>query len=95
MKMLRVQTEQWRKAADAAATVLSGEVGMNGRRISERCGSMDKHYGNAFEPIFGGYAGYIGSPGLAEDSDDTYGGGKMKGSGIKMFGDLWRKKGNK
>ncbi|KAK4387198.1 Interactor of constitutive active ROPs 4 [Sesamum angolense] len=53
------QTEQWRKAADAAASILAGEVEMNGRRISERCGSMDKHYGNSFEPI-GGYAGYVG-----------------------------------
>lgn len=92
MKMLRVQTEQWRKAADAAATILAGEVEMNGRRISERCGSMDKHYGNVFEPV----GGYAGSPGLADDSsDDIYGGGKRKGSGIKKFGDLWRKKGNK
>lgn len=82
MKMLRVQTEQWRKAADAAATVLAGEVEMNGRRISERCGSMDKHYGNVFEPV--------GSPGLADDSDDVYGGGKRKGTGIKMFGDHLR-----
>ncbi|XP_042060992.1 interactor of constitutive active ROPs 1-like isoform X1 [Salvia splendens] len=62
MKRLRVQTEQWRKAADAAAAVLAGEV--------------DKQV-------------YGSSP---EDSDD---GGKRRGSGIKMFGDLWRKKGNK
>ncbi|KAL0328344.1 UNVERIFIED_CONTAM: hypothetical protein Scaly_2267000 [Sesamum calycinum] len=52
---------------------------MNGRRISERCGSMDKHYGNSFEPI-GGYAGYVGSPGLIDDPDDVFGGGKRKGS---------------
>ncbi|KAI3465961.1 hypothetical protein Pfo_022624 [Paulownia fortunei] len=94
MKRLRVQTEQWRKAADAAATILAGEVEMNGRRISERCGSMDKHYGNAFEPA-GGYAGYVGSPGLIDDPDDVFGGGKRKGSGIRMFGDLWKKKGHK
>ncbi|XP_057796076.1 interactor of constitutive active ROPs 4-like [Salvia miltiorrhiza] len=92
MKMLRVQTEQWRKAADAAATVLAGEVEMNGRRISERCGSMDKQlYGSSFEPV----GRYTGSPGLPDDSDDVYGGGKRRGSGIKMFGDLWRKRGNK
>ncbi|KAL8510640.1 hypothetical protein ACS0TY_017455 [Phlomoides rotata] len=89
MKRLRVQTEQWRKAAEAAASVLAGEVEINERRMSERCGSMDKQYGNAFEQ--GG--GYVGSPGLMEDSDD--GGGKRKGSGIRMFGDLWRKKGHK
>ncbi|KAK2982857.1 hypothetical protein RJ640_006508 [Escallonia rubra] len=92
MKKLRVQTEQWRKAADAAAAVLAGDVDMNGRRISERCGSMDKHYGGVFD---GGYAGFAGSPGLGDDCDDGYGNGKRKGSGIRMFGDLWKKKGQK
>lgn len=94
MKKLRVQTEQWRKAADAAAAILSGGVEMNDRRISERCGSMDKHFGNVFEAHAGGYNGYIGSPGIGDDADDSFGGGKRKGSGIKMF-DLWRKKGQK
>ncbi|KAI7745137.1 hypothetical protein M8C21_024235 [Ambrosia artemisiifolia] len=95
MKKLRVQTEQWRKAADAAAAILAGGgVEMSdGRRVSERCGSMDKHYGGGFE----GYGGFGGFPGLGEDSDDGYGNGneKRKGSGIRMFGDLWKKKGHK
>lgn len=96
MKKLRVQTEQWRKAADAAAAVLAGGgVEMNGRRLPERCGSMDKHYGNVFEPAVGGYGSYMGSPGLGDDSDDVFGHGKRKGSGIKIFGDLWKKKGHK
>ncbi|KAM3395904.1 interactor of constitutive active ROPs 4 [Capsicum galapagoense] len=96
MKKLRVQTEQWRKAADAAAAVLAGGgVEMNGRRLPERCGSMDKHYGNVFEPAVGGYGSYMGSPGLGDDSDDVFGHGKRKGSGIRMFGDLWKKKGHK
>ncbi|CAH2067815.1 unnamed protein product [Thlaspi arvense] len=82
MRKLKVQTEQWRKAADAAAAVLSGGVEMNGR-FSERCGSMEKHFAGRF----------VGSPGMADDSDD--GSGKRKGSGMKMFGDLWRKKGQK
>ncbi|XP_022733205.1 interactor of constitutive active ROPs 1-like [Durio zibethinus] len=90
MKKLRVQTEQWRKAADAAAAILSGGVEMNGR-ISDRCGSMDKHFGGVFEPPAGGYAGYVGSPGLGDD-DDGFGSGKRKGSAIKMFGDLWKRK---
>ncbi|XWS27446.1 hypothetical protein CRYUN_Cryun26dG0116000 [Craigia yunnanensis] len=93
MKKLRIQTEQWRKAADAAAAILSGGVEMNGR-ISNRCSSMDKHFGGVFEPPAGGYAGYVGSPGLGDD-DDGFGSGKRKGSGIKMFGDLWKKKGQK
>lgn len=92
MKKIRVQTEQWRKAADAAAAVLAGGVEMNGR-IAERCGSMDKHFGSSFETPGGGYAGFVGSP--ADDLDDGFGSGKRKGSGIRMFGDLWRKKGQK
>ncbi|KAH6788783.1 hypothetical protein C2S51_003789 [Perilla frutescens var. frutescens] len=92
MKMLRVQTEQWRKAADAAASVLAGGVEANGRRISERCGSMDKLYGNTFDHV-GGYVGYVGSPGLIDDADDVFGGEKRKG--IRMFGDLWKKKSQK
>ncbi|KAJ0880477.1 putative interactor of constitutively active ROPs [Helianthus annuus] len=93
MKRLRVQTEQWRKAADAAAAILAGGgVEMSdGRRVSERCGSMDKNYGGGFD----GYGGFRGSPGLGEDSDDGFGNGKRKGSGIRMFGDLWKKKGHK
>lgn len=92
MKKIRVQTEQWRKAADAAAAVLAGGVEMNGR-ITERCGSMDKHFGGSFETPGGGYAGFVGSP--ADDLDDGFGSGKRKGSGIRMFGDLWKKKGQK
>ncbi|XP_059662805.1 interactor of constitutive active ROPs 4-like [Cornus florida] len=95
MKKMRVQTEQWRKAADAAATVLAGGVELNGKRISDRCGSMDKHFSSMFEIPVGGYAGFMGSPSQADDSDDGYGSGKRKGSGIRMFGDLWRKKGQK
>ncbi|CAA3017907.1 Hypothetical predicted protein [Olea europaea subsp. europaea] len=94
MKKLHMHTQQWRKAADAAASVLASGVEMNGRRLSERCGSMDKHYGNAFEPV-GRYAGSMGSPGLMDDPDDVFGSGKRKGSGIRMFGDLWKKKGHK
>ncbi|KAB2636765.1 interactor of constitutive active ROPs 1-like [Pyrus ussuriensis x Pyrus communis] len=92
IKKMRVQTEQWRKAADAAAVVLAGGAEMNGR-ISERCGSMDKHFGGVFETSAGGYAGFVGSP--ADDLDDGFGSGKRKGSGIKMFGDLWKKKGQR
>ncbi|KAJ0256610.1 Interactor of constitutive active ROPs 4 [Hirschfeldia incana] len=84
MEKLKVQTEQWRKAADAAAAVLSGGVEMNGR-FSEQCGSMEKHFAGRF----------AGSPGMADDWEDGSGSGKRKGSGMKMFGDLWRKKGQK
>ncbi|PNX92292.1 interactor of constitutive active ROPS 1-like protein [Trifolium pratense] len=98
MKKLRVQTEQWRKAADAAASVLAGGFDMSAAsRVPERCGSMDKHFGGGtFEtPGVGRYRGYVGSPGMIDDFDDGFGGGKKKGSGIRMFGDLWKKKGQK
>ncbi|GMJ05371.1 ROP interactive partner 2, interactor of constitutively active ROP4 [Hibiscus trionum] len=95
MKKLRVQTDQWRKAADAAAAILSGGMEMNGR-ISNRCSSMDKHFAGVFEtPAGGGFPGYVGSPGLGDNMDDGFGSGKRKGSGIKMFGDLWKKKSQK
>ncbi|MQL89192.1 hypothetical protein Taro_021753 [Colocasia esculenta] len=77
MKMLRIQTGQWRKAADAAAAVLSAPEVAVGRRVAERCPSMDKH-------LFDG----PGSP-LVEEG---LGGGRRKGAGIRMLGDLWKKK---
>lgn len=53
--------------------------------FSERCGSMETHFAGRF----------VGSPGMADDLDDGLGFGKRKGSGMKMFGDLWKKKGYK
>uniref|UniRef100_A0A1J3GZ07 Interactor of constitutive active ROPs 1 n=1 Tax=Noccaea caerulescens TaxID=107243 RepID=A0A1J3GZ07_NOCCA len=91
MKKLRVQTEQWRKAADAAAAVLSGEFEMNGR---DRSGSTEKCFaGGLFDPS--AVVGFMEPPGMADDSDDGLGSGKRKSSGMKMFGELWRKKGHK
>ncbi|KAF8408874.1 hypothetical protein HHK36_004943 [Tetracentron sinense] len=95
MKKLRVQTEQWRKAADAAAAVLAGGVEMNGRRVAGRCGSMDKHLSSGSFEQGGGYSGLVGSPMMGDDIDDGFGSGKRKGAGIRMFGDLWKKKAQK
>ncbi|XP_021764668.1 interactor of constitutive active ROPs 4-like [Chenopodium quinoa] len=97
MKKMKVQTEQWRKAADAAASVLAGGAGTGTKgRISERCASMDNHFNSIFEPPpITGFGGYLGSPGAGDDPDDSFGGGKKKGSGIKMLGDLWKRKGQK
>ncbi|CAA0816376.1 Interactor of constitutive active ROPs 4 [Striga hermonthica] len=92
MKMVLVQSEQWRKAADEAANILAGEsLETGGRRmmVSNRCGSMNKqHYGKA---------SFFWSPGFVDEADEGFGGGKKKGSsGIRMFvGDLWKKKGQK
>ncbi|XP_052203056.1 interactor of constitutive active ROPs 4-like [Diospyros lotus] len=95
MKKLRVQVEQWRKTIDVVATVLTGGLEMNGRWISERCESMNKHYGNMFKPSTGGYTGFVGSPSLGDDTNYGFGSGKKKSYGIRMFRDLWKKRGQK
>ncbi|CAO2171510.1 unnamed protein product [Urochloa humidicola] len=74
LRRLRVQTEQWRKAAEAAAAVLGGDNHLTG--------------------LAGNGNGW-GSPATMPDGDDDEGfGGKRKGAGIRMLGDLWKKKGN-
>ncbi|KAI7996344.1 Interactor of constitutive active ROPs 4 [Camellia lanceoleosa] len=94
MKKPRMQTEQWRKAADATAATLARGVEKNGRRISERCGSIEKPLGAIFEPPVDGYMGFVGSPGLGDDSNDDFGNGKRKGSfAVRMFRDYGRRRG--
>nr|XP_010911053.2 interactor of constitutive active ROPs 4 [Elaeis guineensis] len=93
MKRLRVQTEQWRKAAEAAAAVLAPGPGaemMGGRRMAERCRSLDKHLGARA----GGFAGWGSLLMGGEMDEEGIEGGKRRGSGIRMFGDLWKKKGH-
>lgn len=85
MKRLRVQTEQWRKAAEAAAAVLSAGEDGNGRRVGERCGSMEKNFGGGYVGV-----GFVGSPGMGGGEGEE---GKRRG--MKMFGELWKKKGQK
>ncbi|CAD5179517.1 unnamed protein product [Musa acuminata subsp. malaccensis] len=88
MKRLRVQTGQWRKAAEAAtALVAAGDraaTEMGGKRVAERCRSMDGHHGG-FDgwhlPLVGG-----------ESEEDGVVGGRRKSAGIWMFGDLWKKR---
>ncbi|WOL14551.1 interactor of constitutive active ROPs 1-like isoform X2 [Canna indica] len=87
MRRLRIQTEQWRKAAEAATALLATgdtkfrELG-GGRRVTERCRSMDKHIGG----------GYFGWDSPSELEEDKVGGGRRRATGVRMFGDLWRKK---
>ncbi|XP_047053200.1 interactor of constitutive active ROPs 1-like [Lolium rigidum] len=78
MRRLRVQTEQWRKAAEAAAAVIGGDAHLVGHH--------------------GGNGNGWGSPAtMPDDGDDEGFGGKRKGGagGIRMLGDLWKKKGAK
>ncbi|KAM0892687.1 hypothetical protein ACQ4PT_025591 [Festuca glaucescens] len=80
MRRLRVQTEQWRKAAEAAAAVIGGDAHLVG------------HHGLA-----GSNGSGWGSPAtMPDDGDDEGFGSKRKGAGgIRMLGDLWKKKGTK
>ncbi|KAF3794657.1 Interactor of constitutive active ROPs 4 [Nymphaea thermarum] len=86
MKRVRVQTEQWRKAAETAASVLAYVD--NGAEMNRRSGSMNRQ--KALDKS--GYLG-LGSP-LADDTTEDTHAEKRKGSGagIKKIGDLWKKK---
>ncbi|XP_028557217.1 interactor of constitutive active ROPs 4 [Dendrobium catenatum] len=78
MKRLRVQTEQWRKAAEAAASVLVAGDALNLRGYDVSVG------GGGWSPVIAGGEGAEGN-----------GGGKRRGGGggIRVFGELWKKKG--
>lgn len=79
LRKLKVQSEQWRKAAEAAAAMLS--AGNNGQ-VMERTGSMDSHYNSP-------RMGKISSP-YADDMDEDF--LKKKNANVlKRFGVLWKK----
>ncbi|XP_042477630.1 interactor of constitutive active ROPs 4-like [Macadamia integrifolia] len=86
--------EQWRKAEDAAVAILSGGVEMNVPSATERCVSMDEHRRSCFGAADGS-GRFVGSPLLADDLDNGFGSGKRKGAGMRMFGDLCKRKGQK
>ncbi|XP_074586259.1 interactor of constitutive active ROPs 4-like [Curcuma longa] len=77
LKRLKVQTEQWRKAAEAAAAALAtGDAASGdetgGRRVAERCRSMDKHLGV-------GYGSWASPLADQDDVDEEDGGGGSRG----------------
>ncbi|OMO71202.1 putative ATP binding protein [Corchorus capsularis] len=78
LRRLKVQSDQWRKAAEAAAAMLS--AGNNGK-FMERTGSLDSNY----NPV----TGKVGSP-FAEDIDDDLL-KKKNGNVLKKIGVLWKK----
>ncbi|XP_030442527.1 interactor of constitutive active ROPs 3 [Syzygium oleosum] len=78
LRRLKVQSDQWRKAAEAAAAMLS--TGNNGK-FMDRTGSLDSSY----NPI----TGRISSP-YAEDMDDDML-KKKNGNMLKKIGVLWKK----
>ncbi|GAB4859242.1 hypothetical protein Ancab_010702 [Ancistrocladus abbreviatus] len=75
LRKLKVQSDQWRKAAEAAASMLS--AGSNGK-IVERTGSLDSSY----DPM----GGRISSPCYDDDSLK-----EKNGNMLKRIGVLWKK----
>lgn len=77
LRRLKVQSDQWRKAAEAAAAMLS--AGNNGK-VMERTGSLDSNYNSI--------TGKINSP-YDEMDDDLL--KKKNGNVLKKIGVLWKK----
>ncbi|XP_021659451.2 interactor of constitutive active ROPs 3 isoform X3 [Hevea brasiliensis] len=78
LRRLKVQSDQWRKATEAAVAMLS--AGNNGK-FMERTGSLDSNY----NPV----TGKIGSPYNEEMDDDLL--KKKNGNMLKKIGVLWKK----
>ncbi|KAK9279465.1 hypothetical protein L1049_013144 [Liquidambar formosana] len=78
LRRLKVQSDQWRKAAEAAATMLS--AGNHGK-FMERTGSLDSN----FDPV----TGKISSPYSEDMDDDSL--KKKNGNMLKKIGVLWKK----
>nr|CAB3464731.1 unnamed protein product [Digitaria exilis] len=85
----RVQSEQWRKAAEEAAAVLGGGGGV-GRAATEASGTDKRRQGTAS-------AGAGESEGAAaKDGDEEGPSGKRKAVGaMRALSDLWKKKAQK
>ncbi|XP_059305742.1 interactor of constitutive active ROPs 2, chloroplastic-like isoform X2 [Lycium ferocissimum] len=78
LRRLKVQCDQWRKAAEAAASILS--TGHNNGKYVERTGSLDYHT----------IGGKLGSPLLVDDLDDDSP-KKKNNNMLKKIGFLLRK----
>ncbi|OAY51683.1 interactor of constitutive active ROPs 3 isoform X2 [Manihot esculenta] len=78
LRRLKVQSDQWRKAAEAAVAMLS--TGNNGK-FMERTGSLDSNY----NPV----TVKFGSPFNEEMDDDML--KKKNGNMLKKIGVLWKK----
>ncbi|KAG8647296.1 interactor of constitutive active ROPs 2, chloroplastic [Manihot esculenta] len=78
LRKLKVQSDQWRKAAEAAAAILS--AGKSGK-IMERTGSLENNCNTI--------GGIMGSPYLEDMDDDSP--KKKNGNMLKKIGVLWKK----
>ncbi|XVE79091.1 hypothetical protein DITRI_Ditri14bG0029700 [Diplodiscus trichospermus] len=80
LRRLKVQSDQWRKAAEAAAAMLSAD---NNGKFMERTGSLDSNYNPVLGKLSSTYAD-------AEDMDDDLL-KKKNGNMLKKIGVLWKK----
>lgn len=78
LRKLKVQSDQWRKAAEAAAAMIS--AGNNGK-FMERTTSLDSNYSS--------FTGKISSPCSEDMEDDLL--KKKNGNMLKKIGVLWKK----
>lgn len=78
LRRLKVQSDQWRKAAEAAAAMLS--TGNNGKFVDRTC-SLDSNYSHATCKISSPYS---------EEMDDDFL-KKKNGNVLKRIGVLWKK----
>ncbi|CAN1274888.1 Interactor of constitutive active ROPs 3 [Linum perenne] len=84
LRRLKVQADQWRKAAEAAASMLS--TGNNNGKFVERTGSLDSSNNVNYTTIAGAM---VGSP-FSEDMDDDSM-KKKNGNVLKKIGVFWKK----
>ncbi|XP_054811073.1 interactor of constitutive active ROPs 3 [Prosopis cineraria] len=83
LRRLKVQSDQWRKAAEAAAAMLSAGGGnKNNGKLAERSVSMDGNYDN--NPLMGKCSSFV------EDIDEDFQ-QKKNGNMLKKIGVLWKK----
>lgn len=81
MKELRLQTDEWKSAAVAAAEVIAAGVEGKSAKISDTHGSVDKSFSLLIETSFNGCGK------VADDLVREY----QRSSGFRMFGDLWKR----
>ena len=81
MKKMKIQAEQWRKAAEAAAAVLT-PANASSDWPRAKCESMDK-------PVYYAISDSLWSPLTPVEADVAR--TEKKGGGIRLLGDFWKK----
>uniref|UniRef100_A0A804QR91 Interactor of constitutive active ROPs 1 n=1 Tax=Zea mays TaxID=4577 RepID=A0A804QR91_MAIZE len=89
---LRVQSEQWRKAAEEAAAVL----GSGGGAVDNGVGAyVDKRRRRSGSACAGGNGGKAAKDGDDDDDEGASGKRKAGGGAMRVLSDLWKKKAQK